>query len=119
MKLKVTIEGKSKTLDVPSHYIDEAGDFFQKMDSDMDRGWQMGPEFIESPTVVNRCQIAADKMLAAIESENETLMFLMAGYILTHIPTVTEVDIDVNGDPLATEIRTEAGSASASGQHMH
>ena len=119
MKLKVTIEGKSKTLDIPSRYVDEAGEFFQKMDTDMDRGWQMGPEFIEKPTTVNRCQIAADKMLAAIESENENLMFLMAGYILTRLPTVTEVDIDTNGDPLATEIRTEAGSANASGHHMH
>lgn len=119
MKLKVTIEGKSKTLDVPDRYVDEAGDFFRKMDSDMDRGWQIGPEFIENPTTINRCQIAADKMLVAIESENENLMYLMAGYILSRIPSVTEVEIDTNGDPLGTVIKTEAGSSAASGHHMH
>lgn len=119
MKLKVTIEGKSKTLEVPARYIDDAVDFYQKMDSDMDRGWQIGPEYIEKPTVLNRCQIAADKMLIAIESENENLMFLMAGYILSRMPTVTEVEIDTNGDPLGTVIKTEAGSSVASGHHMH
>ncbi|MDH5632933.1 MAG: hypothetical protein OEZ10_08050 [Gammaproteobacteria bacterium] len=116
MKLKVTIEGRSKTLDIPSRYVDEAGEFFDKMDSDMDRGWQIGPEFIESPDTIQRCQIAADKMLAAIESQNENLMYLMAGYILNRMPNVVEVDIDVNGDPLGTQIKT---ADSTSGHHLH
>lgn len=102
MKLKITIEDKTKELDVPDEVITEGESFFHKMDMDMDRGWQMGHEFIESPTQLNRCQIAADKILQAVDTQNDKLLLLMAGYILVRMPTVTGVDIDTSGEPLET-----------------
>ena len=103
MKLKITIENKTKDLDVPEDVMIDGESFFQKMDKDMDRGWQMGQDFIEKPTLVHRCQIAAEKILQAIDTQNEKLLMLMAGYILVRMPDVTSINIDTSGEPQGTE----------------
>jgi hypothetical protein len=74
------------------------------MDSDMARGWQMGPEFIENPDKVQRCQIVANKLLTSLSTANETMIMLMAGYILKRLPGVAGVRIDTGGEMLHTEI---------------
>ncbi len=104
MQLKITIDGKTKALDVPTTVLDDGEAFFRKMDGDMDKGWQMGPEFIENPDQLNRCQIAADKILVAVDTRNNKLLLLMAGYILSRLPGVSEVIIDNNGDMLSTQL---------------
>jgi hypothetical protein len=86
-----------------------AGDFFKKMDADMDRGWQMSRKWVDRPDDVQRCQIAADKILTAIETENEKLAALMAAYILRRIPSIDSVDIDISGDMTATELIMKEG----------
>lgn len=103
MDLKIIVEDRTKTLSVPDYVFEEGQDFFAKMNSDMDRGWQMGPEYIEKPDTVQRCQIAADKILIAIDTRNDNLLYLMAGYILSNLPDITGVDIDTHGDPSSTE----------------
>ncbi len=70
----------------------------------MDGGWQMGPEWIESPDTIQRCQIAADKMLAAIGSGNEAVLEMMAAYILNRVPETNELVIDTEGEMLNTEV---------------
>ena len=107
MKLNVIVDERALAVDVPPHMLREAEDFFRKMDSDMDRGWQMGPEFIENPDKVQRCQIAANKLLTSISSANETMITLMAGYILKRLPGVTGVRIDTDGEMLHTELLYE------------
>ncbi|MBI3546745.1 MAG: hypothetical protein HY081_09180, partial [Gammaproteobacteria bacterium] len=104
MKLKVIVDERAYSVDVPPAMLQQAEDFFTKMDRDMDRGWQMGPEFIESPDQMQRCQIAANKLLTSISSTNETMVLLMAGYILKRLPGVTGVDIDTAGEMLHTEM---------------
>jgi len=103
MKLKITIEDRTRELEIPDNVFTNGISFFEKMDRDMDRGWQMGPEFIEQPTQTNRCQIAAEKILQAVDTQNENLLMLMAGYILTRMPDVTGINIDTSGEPLGTE----------------
>ncbi len=103
MKLKITIEDRTRELEIPDDVFIDGVSFFKKMDRDMDRGWQMGPEFIEQPTQTNRCQIAAEKILQAVDTQNENLLMLMAGYILTRMPDVTGINIDTSGEPLGTE----------------
>lgn len=103
MKLKITIEDRTRELEIPDDVFIDGISFFKKMDRDMDRGWQMGPEFIEQPTQTNRCQIAAEKILQAVDTQNENLLMLMAGYILTRMPDVTGINIDTSGEPLGTE----------------
>lgn len=104
MNLDVIIDGKTLRIDVPQNMLDEGGEFFQKMDRDMDSGWQMGPEFVESPDPSQRCQIAANKLLVSVSAQNQTLVQLMAAYILQRLPNIKAVDIDTTGEMLNTEL---------------
>lgn len=116
MKLRITIEDRTRELEVPDHVISEAEGFFAKMDKDMDRGWQIGPDYVENPDLTQRCQIAADKILQAVDTENHDLLQLMAGYILARMPDVAAIDIDTSGDPQST---TFAISRTGPGGHHH
>ena len=105
MILTINIDDKSQQIEVSDELLKEGEDFFQKMDADMDKGWQMSREWIENPDQIQRCQIAADKMLSAISSENETMLMLMSGYIVSRIPNIESVHIDTSGEMMETELR--------------
>jgi hypothetical protein len=64
----------------------------------MDAGWQMSREWVQSPSLEQRCQIVADKLLTALEKENHKLGMLMAAYILKRLPNVESVELDVQGE---------------------
>ena len=104
MKLNIIVDGRSNAFEVPDYLIQDAVDFFDKLDTDMDRGWQMSRDWVDNPNPEQRCQIAADKILTAIENDNEKLLMLMAAYILRTMPGVTGVNIDITGDMNETEI---------------
>jgi hypothetical protein len=103
MKLDVYIDSQQIVLDIPEPMLDEATEFFRKMDRDMEGGWRMGPEFIERPDRMQRCQIAADRLLGSLSSANQTMVLLMGAYIAKHLPGVRGVRIDTRGEPLQTE----------------
>ena len=107
MQLKVLVDDGEFRLDVPDDMIAEAADFFAKMDRDMDRGWQMSREYVEQPDTQQRCQIVADKLVTALMNGRNTTALLMAGYILTHAPGVTGVDVDTTGEMQNTELLFE------------
>lgn len=102
--LDIFIEDRIYKLNVPDTVFQDGIDFFRKMDRDMDRGWQMGTRYVDSPDVVMRAQIAAAKLMVAVETENTTLANLMAGYIISRLPGTTGVRIDTQGDMLNTQI---------------
>lgn len=104
MKLNIIVDGRANAFDVPDNLLSEAKDFFNKLDSDMDRGWQMSRDWVENPDAEQRCQIAADKILTAIETDNEKLLMLMAAYILRTLPGVKSINIDITGDMNETDI---------------
>ena len=104
MKLNIIVDGRSHAFDVPDELLVEASDFFAKLDADMDKGWQMSRDWVDCPDAEQRCQIAADKILTAIETENEKLLMLMAAYILRTLPGVKAVNIDITGDMNETDI---------------
>lgn len=111
--LNVTLNKKNYAIRVPDELLTDAEDFFRKMDSDMDRGWQMSRDFIEHPDKTQRAQIAAHRIMLAMSAGNETLAQLMAGYILKRLPGVAGVVVDTDGEMLDTEIVYGAGTASA------
>ncbi len=74
----------------------------------MDKGWQMSRRYVEHPNTIQRCQIAADKILSAFHSDNRKLVLLMAGYILTRLPDVQAVHIDTKGEIFNTRLITTA-----------
>ena len=106
MILKVTIDEKTFPLQVDDEMVQDAQDAFRKMDADMDRGWQMSRIWVDHPDALQRCQIAADKMLTAIQQEKTATVGLMAAYILNRMPEVQAVDIDTSGDMTLTEVVT-------------
>ena len=103
MLLKVTVDDQQLTLNVPDVIVEGAQDFFAQMDRDMDAGWQMGREWIDDLSVEQRCQVVADKLLTALENENDKLGRMMAGYILSRLPHVESIAIDTSGEIQNTE----------------
>ena len=104
MVLNVVIDDRELRIDVPSDVLESASEIFDKMDRDMDRGWQMSREYIEHPEAMMRGQIVASKLLAAIEAENKTMALVMAGYIVSRLPQVGTVRIATNGEMQDTEL---------------
>ena len=112
MKLDIIIDSKTHRIDVPAEMLTDGESFYSKMDRDMDAGWQMGPEYIESPDTTQRCQIAANKLLVSVSAQNQLLVQLMAGYILKRLPGIQCVEIDTAGEMLNTEFIFEQNERS-------
>jgi len=104
MILDVFVGEQAIKIEIPESVMNDGNDFFEKMDKDMDKGWKIGPTYVELPDDIMRAQIAADKILTAIDTENKSLAQLMAGYIVKKIPGVKSINIDIHGEPLNTEI---------------
>lgn len=98
MILKAIVDDQEYSLNVPEAILSGAEGFCTKLDRDMDAGWQMSREWVESPNLEQRCQIVADKLLTALEKENHKLGMLMAAYILKRLPHVEAVELDVQGE---------------------
>jgi len=105
MKLHVQVDERALDVEVPDATLADAEEFFRKMDRDMDGGWQMSREFVARPDRTQRCQIAADRLLVALSSANETMVMLMAGYILTRLPKVSGVNINTDGEMMETQFQ--------------
>lgn len=103
MILNVFIEDHMVPVDVPDDLLDEAEDFFSKMDGDLDRGWQMGRVWVDAPDTDQRCRIVADRLLTAIHAENQPMIGMMAAYILKRMPGVSGVRVATNGELQETE----------------
>lgn len=102
MQLNIIIEDKTTPVDLAQELISSGSDIFDKMDRDMSRGWQMSRSWIESPTLEQRCQIIADKLLLAVEQENKASVGMYCAYILSRLEGVTAVDVDTTGDMTET-----------------
>ncbi len=98
MELKVVVEGNSHTINLADDIMTLAADYFDMMDKDMDKGYQMSQYWVEKPDTFQRCQIAADKLLTALETQNENTAQLMAAYILARMPTTKVVSLSQSGD---------------------
>ncbi len=104
MILNIYVDDSAYAIEVPTDMMQEGEEFFARMDRDMDRGWQMSRTYVERPNTVQRCQIAADKILTALHTGNQKLALLMAGYVLSRVPGVQGVRIDTNGEIFNTEL---------------
>lgn len=98
MTLKVIIEDESYTLPVEDEFINKAASFFDKMDADMDKGWQMAREWVENPDAQQKLTIVADKLLTAIENDEKHTAMMMVGYIRSRAPSVSKIEMDVTGE---------------------
>jgi hypothetical protein len=110
MMLDIYFEDQHYRVEVTEPLLQRGREFFEKMDRDMDAGWQMGPVFVEDLDGKKRAQIAASKLMIALEGQNEAMSKAMSAYIVVRLPGVTAVHIDTTGQMLNTEfvIREEA-----------
>jgi hypothetical protein len=113
MILKVTLADQLLELNVPDEFLAQAADFFDKMDADMDRGWQVNREWFDKPDPYLRGQIAADKLLTALENEDYKLGRMMAGYIAARFPQIERVELSEQGETRDHELKMQAGAESA------
>ena len=104
MILKVVVDDQTYPITVPEEIISGADDFFNKIDKDMDNGWQMSRDWVEKPNQEQRCQIVGDKMLTAMQNDNKQLMVLLSAYVLARVPGASALRIDTNGEMLETEL---------------
>jgi hypothetical protein len=105
VRLKAIIDDQIYSLEVPDAILAEGEAFFAKLDADMDKGWQMSRDWVDRLDQVQRCQVVADKLLTALESENQRLGMLTAGYLLKRLPDLDEVEIDIQGEIQNTVFR--------------
>ena len=104
MKLNVYVADNMIPIEVPDDMLDDAEQIYKKMDSDMDKGWQMYRDWVDELTQQQRCQIVADKILTALENENQPSAMLMAGYIMTRMPGILNVHVSTDGDITQTQL---------------
>lgn len=102
--LNVVIDGQMYTVDVDEDIVESGTPLFNKMDLDMNKGWTLSKEFVENPDVTQRCQIVGDKLLTAIEDENEQMKTMMAAYILSRVPEIMTIYIDNTGEIFETQL---------------
>jgi hypothetical protein len=96
--ITIVVDEKSVPVEVQEQLVTEAQDMFNKMDADMDKGWQMGRFWVEKPTPFEKSQIVSNKILSAIESHNKPLLGLMVAYIANRFPKVVKIDIITSGE---------------------
>lgn len=98
LQLTIEFDDKCYSLDVPESLVTEAQDFFEKMDADMDCGWQMSRWWVPDPDSTQRCQIVADKLLTAMTNQDEPYAKLMCAYILRIRPSTRRIQINTDGE---------------------
>ena len=118
MILKVQIDDQMLELNVPEAFVEQAQDFFARMDADMDQGWQVDREWVEQPDRMLRGQIAANKLLTALENEDHNLGRLMAGYIISRIPDIDSIELNPAGETRDHRINLEEKTGQAAPQDV-
>lgn len=104
MILNIVIGENTVPVDVPDHLIHEAGEFFDQMDRDLDKGQMVGRDWIDAPNLEQRCQIVADRLLTALETDNESMRVMMAAYILNRVPGIKGVRVATDGEINESEL---------------
>ncbi len=107
MILNIRVEDQSYPVEVPENILTSAGEYFQKLDADMDKGWQMSRSWVDNPTPEQRCQIVADRILGAFEHENKKSLVLLSAYILSRFPQLKAIDISTTGEIQETSFEFE------------
>ena len=98
LELTIEFDDKCYSLNVPESLVNEAQDFFEKMDMDMDNGWQMSRWWVPEPDETQRCQIVADKLFTAMTKQDEPYAKLMCAYILRAKPATRRININTDGE---------------------
>ena len=97
-ELNIILGENEYPLKIKEKIVTEGQPFFNQMDSDMDKGWQMSKSWVEKPSHYQKCQIAADRLFTSIHLNKKETAIMMGAYILNQMPTVKVIDIDISGN---------------------
>jgi len=97
-ELTVILSENEYPLKIKKKIVTEAQSFFNQMDSDMDKGWQMSQTWVEKPNQFQKCQIVADRLFTSIHLNKKETAIMMAAYIINQMPNVKIIDIDTAGN---------------------
>ena len=97
-ELNIILGENEYPLKIKKKIVEEAQSFFDQMDSDMNKGWQMSKSWVENPSQIQKCQIAADRLFTSIHLNKKETAVMMAAYIIHKMPAVKVIDIDISGN---------------------
>ena len=86
---------------------DEQLAFFDKMDSDMDRGIKIQGEFITNPGSIQRATFVAMNLIRALQQDNEAIISASCAYLANRLPAVIEVHARDQGNTVNIEFVEE------------
>jgi|TARA_B100000900_G_scaffold296539_1_gene255115 hypothetical protein len=97
-ELNIILGENEYPLKIKEKIVEEGQPFFNKMDSDMNKGWQMSKSWVEKPSQIQKCQIAADRLFTSIHLNKKETAVMMAAYIINQMPNIKVIDIDISGN---------------------
>jgi|TARA_B100001059_G_C17784349_1_gene556171 hypothetical protein len=97
-ELNIILGENEYPLKIKEKIVEEAQSFFNQMDIDMNKGWQMSKSWVEKPSQMQKCQIAADRLFTSIHLNKKETAIMMAAYIINQMPEVKVIDIDISGN---------------------
>lgn len=106
MILKIFVDEHEHDIHVPDEILNDATEYFDMIDKDMDMGYQMSRTWVESPDQTQRCQIVGDRILTALETDNKETGTLMAAYILSRVPSAYALHLNLEGDMTLYDLET-------------
>ena len=109
MIIDVKINEKHESLALPDKFISDASAMFLKMDNDMDKGWQLKMNWIESPDLMDRCKIAMYKFNDALEKDDPKTASLMLGYVVYKMPEIKGVHLEFDDEESTINFYTDQG----------
>jgi len=97
-ELNIILGENEYPLKIKEKIVEEAQSFFNQMDIDMNKGWQMSKSWVEKPSQMQKCQIAADRLFTSIHLNKKETAIMMAAYIINQMPDIKVIDIDISGN---------------------
>ena len=81
--------------------------FFDKMDSDMDRGIKIQGELITNPDNRQRATFVAMNLIRALKQNNEAIISASCAYLVHRLPALSEVRARDQGSTVNIELVEE------------
>ncbi len=97
-RLSINIDDQIQDIEFSRKNLVDGKSLFEKMDQDMNKGWQLGRHYLDHPNTVQRCQIACERLLTAIETNNQHMVRAMSGFVLYKLPNTATIVIHSQGE---------------------
>ena len=83
--------------------------YLDKMDSDMDGGFQLGDERVDTPDSKDRAKFVAMTLIHSIEANNEQMIVATCAYLALREPGLTEVRAVAEGENMNMDLVYDQG----------